>query len=259
MLAPDVHHEVGGSFVVPDVVRCLSFDIWDTLLRGNKEFTYPRLSLIFELLGHPGMDAELLRIAYRASGRYFDSLSENTGLDYGFRERLQMMCAKLGIEASLPGDPALRAIQSRVGRLRLDPRYMPRLSEPDLIETLTALKAAGYRLGLLSNTGMDDVHVMRPVLERLSIWQLCELAIFSSEDGRAKPNPELFRHAVELFGVAPFEVLHIGDNTNADFRAREAGLVSVVYAPNGLRGRWFPSISSMKELLPREMVKNSAP
>lgn len=233
---------------VPEAVTHLSFDIWNTLLRGNKEFTRPRLALIFELLGFPEWDAEQLRVAYLDTSDYFDDLSEETGLDYGMPDRLRRMYILLGIEQSVPGRDALAAIQRQVGRLRVDDRFMPPLTEPDLVETLTRLRDSGYRLGLLSNTGMDDRYVMQPVLEKLGIWQLCDAAIFSSEDGRAKPSPELFLHMAEKFDAKPGHVLHIGDNTNADYRAREAGLEAVVYAPKG--SATHPFITSMRILLP---------
>ena len=235
-------------FTVPAGVTCLSFDIWRTLLLGNPEFTRPRLTLLFELLGWPGRDVESLREAYLASDRHFDDLSEETGLDYPLGPRVQHMLDRLGIRDPAPAPEAISAIQKRVGALRLVDAYMPALTEPDLIDTLTRLRDAGYRLGLLSNTGLDNVQVMRPLLEKLGIWQRCEVHLFSSEEGIAKPNPALFHRMADRFGVRPGEVLHIGDNANADYRAVEAGLKSVLYAPQG--GTELRSIRSLRELLP---------
>lgn len=241
--------ETADVFTVPAGVTCLSFDIWRTLLVGNPEFTRPRLTLLFELLGWPGRDVEALREAYLASDRHFDDLSEETGLDYPLGPRVQHMLDRLGIDDSAPAPQVISAIQTQLGALRLVDAYMPTLTEPDLVDTLTRLRDGGYRLGLLSNTGLDNEQVMRPVLEKLGIWQLCDVHLFSSEEGIAKPNPALFHRMAGRFGVRPGEVLHIGDNANADYRAVEAGLASVLYAPQG--DTTLTSIRSLRELLPR--------
>ncbi|MGB4776831.1 HAD family hydrolase [Microbacterium sp.] len=236
------------DFIVPARVTCLSFDIWRTLLVGNPEFTRPRLALLFELLGWPGRDVESLREAYLASDRHFDDLSESTGLDYPLAVRVEFMFGMLGIDDTVPGPQAVAAIQARLGALRLVDAYMPTLTEPDAVDTLARLRDAGYRLGLLSNTGLDNEQVMRPVLEKLGIWQLCDVHLFSSEEGIAKPNPEIFHRLAGRFGALPGEVLHVGDNANADYRAREAGLSSVLYAPQGAPSH--EAIHSLRELLP---------
>lgn len=240
---------VQTAFVVPTRVTCLSFDIWKTLLNGNPAFTRPRMALLFERLGQPGIDVELLRKAYLDGSKILDKVSEDTGIDQGMRERVQAMYDYLGIDAVIPDDEELTRIQREVGALRLEPQFIPSLIEPDLIDTLVGLKDAGYRLGLLSNTGFDDRNVMEPLLVKLGLWDHFEVALFSSEEGIAKPNPELFFRMVDRFGALPSEVLHIGDNINADYRASEYGLEAVVYAPEG--GTTLPSIRSMKELLPR--------
>jgi putative hydrolase of the HAD superfamily len=46
--------------------------------------------------------------------------------------------------------------------------------------------------------------------------------------GHAKPRPEIFAAAVETLGVAPNEILHIGDNERTDVRgALAAGFRAV--------------------------------
>lgn len=233
-------------YSIPAGVSALSFDIWATLLKGNKAFTVPRLQLIFELLGHSAIDGEVLRGAYLQADRFYNKESEITGLDYGMWERLQSMYVALGITTPVPDPDKVSAIQAEVGALRLQEQYMPSFIEPDLPATLAALRDCGYRLGLLSNTGMDNQQVMEPILAKLGIYDFFEVKIFSSADGRAKPNPDLFRRVAKEFDVQPKAVLHIGDNTNADYRATEAGLHAVLYAPNGSE---LVHITTMKELL----------
>lgn len=53
-------------------------------------------------------------------------------------------------------------------------------------------------------------------------------AIDAAAAGAAKPDRQIFAHLVEMAGVAPGEILHVGDDAIADvLGAREAGLRSV--------------------------------
>ena len=46
--------------------------------------------------------------------------------------------------------------------------------------------------------------------------------------GHAKPRPEIFHTAVATLGVAPHEILHIGDNERTDVRgALDAGFRAI--------------------------------
>ena len=234
-------------YVIPDGVKVIDFDIWLTLLNGNSAFTVPRLQRMFAMLDHAGINDEILRNAYRAADGFYNKESERTGLDYGLRERLAHMFRTLDIDDRIPNNIGLATIQAQVATMRLREEYMPSFIEPDLPATLEALCDQGYRLGLLSNTGIDNEQVMEPVLRKLGIWHFFEVAMFSSVEGLAKPNPKLYDRLVNKFGVEHQEVLHVGDNTNADYRAIEAGLQAVVYAPNGVED--YPHIRSMKELL----------
>ncbi len=237
-------------YTIPGEVGAISFDIWKTLLNGNKAFTRMRLRTIFDELGHTEIDVELLRTAYLRADLFYNNEAERMGRDFGMADRLRLMFEDLGIKAAVPEPEVIRTLQAKVGELRCQPQYMPTFIEPDVRETLKALRNQGFVLGLLSNTGMDSIAVMEPVLCQLGIWELFHTRVFTSEDGRAKPNPDLFRDTARLLGMEPHQVLHVGDNQNADCRAVEAGLHAVLYAPDGEpEGNTFPFVTSMKELL----------
>jgi len=75
--------------------------------------------------------------------------------------------------------------------------------------TLTTLSEKQIRLGLISNTG----NLLRPAILDLlpGDFDLCifeeELIIFSSEVHVAKPDPEIFRLAIQRASVKPTECL----------------------------------------------------
>jgi FMN phosphatase YigB (HAD superfamily) len=235
-------------YIIPAGTKAISFDIWKTLLNGNKAFTRPRLRLIFGMFGIPINDIETVVAAYRASDKRYNDLMEETGTDFGFIPRMRFIFQQLCIDHPIPFGGEIMKIQSAVGELRCRPEYRPSLIEPDLPETLAALRCEGYTLGLLSNTGMDDREVMEPVLRALGIWEYFSAVVFTSDIGVAKPSRAAFAHMARVLDVPRYRVLHIGDNTNADYRANEAGMHAVVYAPNGIEG--YPFISSMRELAP---------
>jgi putative hydrolase of the HAD superfamily len=225
---------MGGKIVkIPSNIEAISLDIWGTLLRGNKKFTLARLKLICEMLGlNPGIVNDQLIETYLISSVHFDKKMEVTGRDFGLVPRLTMALDMIGVGVPIIADELATSIQLALGRLRCQPKYQPSLIEPSLLETLAKLKDAGIKLALLSNTGADSHESMKLVLETLGIWKCVDLAIFSSEDGRAKPNPGIFHRVAQELGVRPDQILHIGDNPVADYQgAIGAGCRSLLYAP----------------------------
>ncbi|MGD9093049.1 MAG: HAD-IA family hydrolase, partial [Anaerolineales bacterium] len=57
-----------------------------------------------------------------------------------------------------------------------------------------------------------------------------------------KPDPVVFQHAVQNYGIRPERVLYVGDNYYADVvGAENAGLVPVLVDPEGV----FPDANCM--------------
>ena len=79
----------------------------------------------------------------------------------------------------------------------------------DTLAALQALKSQGYRLGLVSNLWPFPVHFL---FDELGLGAYFEHKIYSYEVGQAKPQPEIFEKALQLFGVSPGEVMMVGDS-----------------------------------------------
>ncbi len=62
--------------------------------------------------------------------------------------------------------------------------------------------------------------------------------MISSERARCyKPDPRIFREALRVLGLAPGEVLHVGDSLHADVRGAAAvGMRTAWVNRRGLRG-----------------------
>ncbi|WP_327357959.1 HAD family hydrolase [Streptomyces sp. NBC_01304] len=90
---------------------------------------------------------------------------------------------------------------------------------PDTAEVLTTLNLQGIRVGVLSNIGWD----LRPVIRAHGLDDYVNAYTLSYEHGIQKPDPRLFRIACDSIGVAPHEVLMVGDDRRADGGAAELG------------------------------------
>ncbi|MBI2317978.1 MAG: HAD-IA family hydrolase [Betaproteobacteria bacterium] len=95
----------------------------------------------------------------------------------------------------------------------------------DALPALEQLRAAGMRLGVISNWEAWA----EQLLCALKIDQFFECAVISGMVGVEKPDPEIFRRAVETAGLEPWQAMHVGDNPVDDFAgAQAAGLTAVL-------------------------------
>ncbi|MEU5840526.1 HAD-IA family hydrolase [Rhodococcus sp. NPDC047139] len=90
---------------------------------------------------------------------------------------------------------------------------------PDTVPVIEALTGDGLAVGVVSNIAFD----IRPAFERLGIDDLVSVFALSFEVGAVKPEPEIFRYAVDTLGVDPRRTLMIGDSAKADGAARSIG------------------------------------
>jgi HAD superfamily hydrolase (TIGR01509 family) len=89
---------------------------------------------------------------------------------------------------------------------------------------LDALRARGLRVGVLSNVGIDP----RPVLARTGLAGRYDAEVFSFEVGVVKPDPEIFRLAADRIGLAPHELLMVGDSVEDDGGAARLGMRTLI-------------------------------
>ncbi|WP_018349816.1 HAD family hydrolase [Longispora albida] len=96
---------------------------------------------------------------------------------------------------------------------------------PGAIETLTALRAAGLRLALVTNCGPDapGLWTQTPMAE------FFEVTAFSCELGTAKPAPAIYQHAIDGLDLPPAELLYVGDGSDHELTGAAAlGLTPVL-------------------------------
>ena len=96
---------------------------------------------------------------------------------------------------------------------------------PETRATLDALRARGYRLGVISNF---DARLFG-LLDGLGIADRFDPIIASSRAGAAKPDPAIFRHALTKCGASAEQAVHVGDTYELDvLGARAAGVAAIL-------------------------------
>ena len=118
---------------------------------------------------------------------------------------------------------------------------------PGIRETIAAIKRAGYRVAVVSNSDGS----VRGNLEQVEIAGEFEMVVDSAEEGTAKPKPEIFHRTLErLGGLRPQDVWYVGDSPYHDVGgAQAAGLAEVVLVdPLDLHPWHTPRVATVAEL-----------
>lgn len=99
-------------------------------------------------------------------------------------------------------------------------------------DTLACLEAlTGIRLGIITN---GERHFQEAKIMATKLGPHFEQIVASGDLGFAKPDPRIFDHACEVFGVEPARALYVGDRLRTDaIGAAAAGLTGVWLDRNG--------------------------
>lgn len=109
---------------------------------------------------------------------------------------------------------------------------------PDMPELLTALTAAGVRLGVVSSKKADTV---QRGLRVVGLAEHIDVLAGMDETPRHKPDPQPLLYAADKLGVSPSDCVYIGDADVDVLAARAAGMYAVAVTwgagtPEVLRG-----------------------
>jgi putative hydrolase of the HAD superfamily len=113
----------------------------------------------------------------------------------------------------------------------------------DVPDALAALRAAGLRIGLVSNSARDVAEFARH--HGLDV----DAGISSFHHGRTKPHASIFRAVLDLLGVEPAEAVMVGDTIADDIEGALAlGMRAILLDRDRLRPDFQPRIVSLSEL-----------
>lgn len=229
-------------------IRAVSFDVGATLLRPYPSFAEIVLRCCREA-GSPlpdcaGAEAD----AY--ADRFFGALQRRGETYSDSEERSRQIWTDLyhgflltqGIAPELAGPLALQLFATFIDHASY------RLYD-DALPTLEAVRARGYRIGIISNWESWLVGLLRSV----GVEPYAEFQAISGIIGHEKPSRVIFDHAVVAAGVRHGEILHVGDSLTSDYEgATAAGLRAVLLDRDGRHAdAAVPRITALPHLLDR--------
>lgn len=203
----------------------VSLDIWGTLLGSDPAFKPARNTMLRNAVA-PDVPSDRFDAAMRQADRDVDDVCVRDGIDIGFGGRIEatLIALDLPVEAVAGRLPELYAAQESLA-LAHPPR-------PLHVELPAAVSALPVPVVLTSNTGMLPGELMRKLLALAGFGAVP--GVFSNELGVAKPHPRMFEAACDLLAIPAADVLHIGDNPDADVAgAQAAGMTAALVEPDG--------------------------
>jgi putative hydrolase of the HAD superfamily len=162
------------------------------------------------------------------------------GADRASLERLRDRCAAVMMEAlALDGLDHPTARRALLGALEFRPYG-------DVAPALRELREDGHRLVIVSNWDCSLPEWLRPP----GLLDLVDGVVTSADVRAAKPDPRVFRRALELAGVGREDAVHVGDSLRNDVEgARAVGLRAVLLQRVGEPPPGVESIRSLGELV----------
>jgi len=202
-------------------VDAVTFDCWGTLINDaqlDRTFEIRVNALVAAsdgALDAPGAEA-LMRRAWDEHHRAWVG-----GVQYGAPAIARYCAAELGVDDALVCDRLQEAFEEAG-------RHGTLYALPGAADTLATLRDAGVRTALVCDTGMTPGRVVRDFLSELGLLDSLEFCAFSNEIGQPKPNPGIFRTALDALDAQPHDAVHVGDLLRTDvYGARAVGMKTV--------------------------------
>jgi putative hydrolase of the HAD superfamily len=115
----------------------------------------------------------------------------------------------------------------------------------DVPEALTALRARGLRLGLISNSH----RCLTSFQSHFDIEGLMSVTVSSAEFGVMKPDPRIFQEALDRMDVPASRAVMVGDSLAQDvIGARQAGMRAVLLDRGASANTDDPEITVIRSL-----------
>lgn len=116
----------------------------------------------------------------------------------------------------------------------------------DAAPLLLACRARGVRTAVVSDWDCG----LAGHLATLGLAAGIEVVVVSAEVGVTKPDPRIFRVALERLGVSPAAALHVGDDPRRDLAgAAAAGIAGVLLDRNDDHPGLTPRVGSLAEVV----------
>jgi beta-phosphoglucomutase len=180
------------------MIKAVIFDM-DGVLIDAKEWHYEALNRALRLFG-----MEISRADHLTT---FDGLPT--------RRKLEMLTVTEGLPKELHGflNDLKQAYTLELVSSRCRPTFAHEFA-------LARLKARGLKLAVASNSVRNTVVTM---MDRANLTRHLNVMLSNEDVAQSKPDPEIYRTAMERMGVTPEEALIVEDNEHGIRAARASG------------------------------------
>ena len=150
--------------------------------------------------------------AFATEGRHYRARSHR-GNDAPSLRALRLECVGVFLDAlEAPPEPD-EFVDAFIDALRFEP-------VAGAVEAVERLRAEELRLAVVANWDIS----LHEHLATLELVDLFDTVVTSAEAGAPKPDPRIFRLALDRLGASPARALHVGDEPVDEEGARAAGM-----------------------------------
>lgn len=201
-------------------VRAALFDVYGTLIDiwtdEQRLDTWLLMSRFLEY-SHISIEASRLRDAYMEAAHRSQAESDESHPEVDVLGALRSVISGCGFAAANHAVVAAAQVFRAASIVRFG-------LFPETLEVLGRLRRV-MKIGVVSDA--QSVYLV-PELRMTGLRDLLDVVVASSDHGFQKPDPRLFRTALEAVGVDASEAVYIGDSMSRDIRgAGRAGIRSV--------------------------------
>jgi phosphoglycolate phosphatase len=198
-------------FNPPFAVQAIVIDLDGTLLHTAPELAESANRMLRDM-GRPAVSQELL-MSYIGNGIHWLVKRALTGDMHAEPDTALF-------------DKALPIFEQHYTALLLESKPFP-----NVVAGLEALKAAGYRLGCITN---KVERYTTPLLKGIGLAPYFDIVLAGDTLPEKKPHPLPLLHAAKFFGIAVEQLLLVGDSLSDAQAARAAGcpIICVPYGYN---------------------------
>ncbi len=200
-------------------ITTVTFDLWQTLLLDERDLGNARALIRLQgaqsALTTLGKDfsIEHIRQAYDSCFLQCRNIRDS-GLDVDFREQVSIFVDH--IESGLTDDLD-QAVMDDIAHIYADSFLThPPPAHVDAIDVLQGVKDLGFRMGLISNTGMTPGFTFRQYMDERGLLEYFHTLVFSDEVQLAKPSKGIFMMTLDALGATPEQTIHVGDHVLND-------------------------------------------
>lgn len=242
------------------MIKTVIFDLGGTLIEYAGPYqTWPELET-------PGFQAAYSYLSQNTNGTVLPDFTRLR--DAGFALLPRMWQAAIRHEENLQVAKLLRRSLRQIGVEDISDAQLAEAAaaygraiqaQAELIEhavqTVAQIKAAGYKVGLVSNT-MFPGQMHQEDMARFGLLPYFDAMVFSADVNKWKPNPDPFRQVLVDLDASPDTAVYVGDDPASDIAGGQSAGIHTIYFQSSQR---FPKptnlkphaeIASLSELLP---------